>query len=413
MSISRLFPSRRLPGGRPFALLVTGLAVSSCGDWLYNVALLALVYARTGSPTWVALTTAARVAPMVVLGPFGGVLADRFNRRLLLLAGDMARAAAMIFLATVAAIGLPVMLVPLTAAVATAAGIAHAPCVAACTARFVDETELQRASAMRAAIGQGAVVVGPALGAVVLLVAPPAVAFLLNAVSFLVCVVTTLAIPAGPAFVPAERAATPRLLADLSAGAAALRDAPTAVRLVAADVLCSAVYGLLSVTLLLVSRRIGAGSSGYGLLLGAVGAGGLLGAALTGRLNATLQWRRALLGALGLVALSIAAVGVSSSLAPALGLALLVGGGMVVGEVLGDAALPRMLDDTVFARAYGFVLPACVAGIAAGALVAGPLVSLLGLAGAQAVAGLFVLAMTALLVRRPLDLRPAAGAMAA
>ena len=55
--------------------------MSSCGDWLYNVALLALVYERTGSATWVSLTTAARVVPVVALGPLGGVLADRYDRR--------------------------------------------------------------------------------------------------------------------------------------------------------------------------------------------------------------------------------------------------------------------------------------------------------------------------------------------
>ena len=63
----------RLPGGRSFHLLLTSLAISSCGDWLYNVALLAVVFERTGSATWVALTTAARVVPVVVLGPIGGV----------------------------------------------------------------------------------------------------------------------------------------------------------------------------------------------------------------------------------------------------------------------------------------------------------------------------------------------------
>src|SRR6478672_13709045 len=93
----------RLPGGRPFHLLITSLAVSSCGDWLYNVALLAFVYERTRSATWLAVTTAARVAPIVVLGPIGGVLADRWDRRRLIVASDLSRAVAMIALAIVAA----------------------------------------------------------------------------------------------------------------------------------------------------------------------------------------------------------------------------------------------------------------------------------------------------------------------
>jgi hypothetical protein len=44
---------------RKFRRLLAALAVSQLGDWLYNVALLALVYDRTHSATWVSATTAA------------------------------------------------------------------------------------------------------------------------------------------------------------------------------------------------------------------------------------------------------------------------------------------------------------------------------------------------------------------
>src|SRR5581483_4981972 len=88
----------RLPGGRPFHLLITSQAVSSCGDWLYNVALLAFVYERTGSATWVSLTTAARLVPIVALGPVGGVLADRYDRRRLMVGADVIRAGLMVAL---------------------------------------------------------------------------------------------------------------------------------------------------------------------------------------------------------------------------------------------------------------------------------------------------------------------------
>src|SRR5690348_12800049 len=112
----------RLPGGRPFHLLISSLAVSSCGDWLYNVALLAFVYERTGSATWVSLTTAARVLPVVVLGPLGGVMADRYDRRRLMIGADLVRAGLMVMLGIVAATGLPILLAPALAAAATTAG---------------------------------------------------------------------------------------------------------------------------------------------------------------------------------------------------------------------------------------------------------------------------------------------------
>jgi MFS family permease len=164
---------RRLPGGRQFHLLLVSLAISSCGDWLYNVALLALVYQRTHSASWVALTTAARVVPVVVLGPLGGVIADRHDRRRLIIGADLARAGLMVALALVAATSLPILLAPLLAALATAGSVVQPPCVAACTARLVGDRELQRANALRAAIGQGAIVAGPVLGALALATSGP------------------------------------------------------------------------------------------------------------------------------------------------------------------------------------------------------------------------------------------------
>jgi hypothetical protein len=302
------------------------------------------------------------------------------------------------------------------AACATAASVVQGPCVAACTARFVADEELQRAQALRAAIGQGAIVVGPALGALALLVAGPAVAILLNALTFIASALAIVSIAAGPAFAPARAAGDgdpgASVLADVRAGAQALRGASAAVRLVAADLVCSAVYGLLSVTLVLVSRRLGAGAGGYGLLLGAFGVGGVIGAGVAARIDAPARWRGMLTVALLLVGASVAALGSVSTLAGALALALLGGGGMIVGEVLSDTALPRMLDDDVLARAYGLVLPASIGGIVVGSLAAGPLVSLLGVRAALIAAGALVLVAAGLLLRRPLAVAGAQPAVA-
>src|ERR1700761_5552054 len=227
---SRSLHRRRPLGGRPFQLLLASLAVSSCGDWIYNVALLALVFERTHSGTWLALTTAARVLPIVLLGPLGGVMADRHDRRRLMISADLARLALMVALADVAAAGLPIVLAPAIAAAATAAGTAVPPCVAASTARLVPGPELQRANARRAAVGQAAIVAGPALGALVLVVSTPATAILLNAVTFIASAVAVWSIGSGPAFVPAGTAGeTARGVLDgIMTGARALRGAPAA-----------------------------------------------------------------------------------------------------------------------------------------------------------------------------------------
>lgn len=406
MLFTRLISRLRLPGDRPFHLLLASLAASSCGDWLYNVALLALVYERTGSATWVSLTTAARVLPVVALGPLGGVLADRYNRRRLMIASDLIRAVLMVALGVVAATGLPILIAPALAAAATAAGAAYPSCTAASTARFVPTEELQRASALRSGIGMAAVVVGPALGALVLVVADPAVAILLNAGTFLVSAMAVGAIGASEKFDPPARdddAKMPSVLAEIAAGARALRGAPAAIRLVAADVVCSAVYGVLTVTLVLTARNVGAGAGGYGLLLGGFGVGGVIGAAVTARIDAPSRWRRTLTVALLLVGVTVAGIGLAPGLATAVALAVIGGGGMIVAEVLGETALPRMLEDDVLARAYGLVFPTSIGGIVAGSLIAGPLVSLLGVTGAMVAAGGAVLIVAALLLSRPLE----------
>jgi predicted MFS family arabinose efflux permease len=271
---------------------------------------------------------------------------------------------------------------------------------------LVAADELQRATAWRAGIGQGAVVAGPALGALVLALATPALAIVLNALTFVVAAVAVGVLPAGDAFGPAARdhaAPMPSVLADLRDGARALAGAPTAIRLIAADVTCSAVYGLLTVTLVMVSRRVGAGDGGYGILLGAFGAGGVIGAVVLGRLPTGAHWRRALTAGLALVSLAIAGLGIAPVLPVALALALAGGGGMVVGEILADTALPRVLDDDVLARAYGLAFPASIAGIVIGSLVAGPIVSALGASGALIVAGASVAVIAVLLVGRPMQ----------
>jgi MFS family permease len=82
-----------------FRWLLSALAVSQIGDWLYNLALVVLVYDRTHSALWAGVTTAARVVPVVVLGPLGGVLADRFDRRRIMIMCDLARMGLMVLLA--------------------------------------------------------------------------------------------------------------------------------------------------------------------------------------------------------------------------------------------------------------------------------------------------------------------------
>jgi predicted MFS family arabinose efflux permease len=382
-----------------FRRLVVGLAVSQAGDWLYNVALLAFVYERTHSATWLAVTTAARVAPIVVFGPLGGVLADRFDRRRVMVTSDLLRVACMLALAAVAFSGLPVMLAPILAGLATGASAPYPACTAATTPRLVPDADLPGANALRSAIGMAAIAAGPVLGAGLLFLGSPATAFLMNAGTFALSALAVLSIPAGPAFRPGRRSGEPQsVLADIVLGARALKSHPAAVRVLGADVVCSVIYGMQTVLLMLLAHAFGFGVAGYGYILAGLGAGGVLGTMAAGRAAAGRRPRLVLAGTLVLVAVPTMLMAVTPWLPGLLCLAAVAGGGAALVEVLCETVLQRDLDPDVFARAYGVALPVSIGGIVVGSLVAAPLAVLIGLIPAIVTTGLLAAAYGAVVV---------------
>jgi len=388
-----------------FRWLLAALAVSQVGDWLYNLALVVLVYDRTHSALWAGVTTAARVVPVVALGPLGGVLADRFDRRRIMITCDLARMGLMALLAVVAAAGLPIALAPVIAAAATAAAAPYLPCAAAVTPRVVGDADLPGANAARSAVTGAGIVLGPALGGVLLLLGSPAAAFALNAATFGLSALAVLAIRArgdlNP-FRPRRAADRPAgLLREVARGAAALRAHPAALRLVGADIMCSTLYGTQTVLLLMVSRRIGLGAQGYGYLFAAIGVGGLLGSALAGRASRSPRSRSVLAAALIAAGLPTLLLAVTRWPAAAIVLTGLTGLGAVLVEILTETSLQRTLDEDVFGRAYGLAFPAAIAGIVVGSVIAPGLAVLLGGSGALVAVGGAVLAYALLVLHRP------------
>jgi MFS family permease len=371
---------------RSLRRLLAALTVSQLGDWVYNVALLALVYDRTQSASWVSATTAARVVPIVLLGPIAGMLGDRFDRRLVMIGSDVLRALTMIGLVAVAAWQLPVALAPAFAALATAAASPYPSCAAATIPRLVSADELPAVNAIRAAIGPLAIIVGPALGALLLAFGDATLAFEINAATFLVSAVLTAAISPREAFRPLTRRSpqpdgTESWWSAVTVGARELLRHRGAARLVGADIMCSLVYGVQTVLFMLLSRALGWREAGYGLLLTGVGLGGLIGTVLVGRLVRAVGQSQAIVISLLLVGGSLPLIAIAPVLGAAVLLTALNGAGAIVVEVCTETALQSELPEEVFACAYGFAFPASIAGIVLGSLIAAPLVQVIGLTG--------------------------------
>ena len=94
---------------RDFRLLMGAFAISCAGSWAYNVALAVLVFEQTDSLAWVGAATVGRFVPALLLGAYGGVVAERFERIRLMATVDWVCGGWMLLLAVVALLDGPVV----------------------------------------------------------------------------------------------------------------------------------------------------------------------------------------------------------------------------------------------------------------------------------------------------------------
>lgn len=258
--------------------------VSNLGTWMQTVGAQWMLVGDPRAPVLVPLVQTATTLPVMLLALPSGVLADLVDRRRLLLATQGAMAAGVAALAMLTGAGLATPAVLLTLLFLIGCGQAlTAPAWQAIQPDLVPREQIPAAAALGSMSMNGARAIGPAIAGALVSLSGPTLVFALNAVSFFGIVVVLLLWrrPAAEQLLPAERP-----LAALSAGGRFIRSSPIIRRILLRTVLFiapgSALWGLLPVV---ADRQLGASSSGYGLLLGALGAGAVLGALALGRLQ--------------------------------------------------------------------------------------------------------------------------------
>ena len=177
-----MFSSLRI---RNFRLYMAGLTVSVAGNWMQNVAVGWLVLQLTRSGTVLGVVTAARYAPLLLLGAWGGLVADRHDKRLLL------RLAASIQLVVAAVLGVLTMthvidVWSLTALILVAGvvDVVDTPSRQAFMNNIVGRDRIGNAIALNSVLVNGARVVGPGIAGFVISTVGVGPCFLLNAASF-------------------------------------------------------------------------------------------------------------------------------------------------------------------------------------------------------------------------------------
>lgn len=397
---------------RDFRLQITSFLIDSIGSWAYNVVLVVYVFDRTGSPTWVSVFMSASWLTRMLLAPYAGLLADRHERTWLMRLSALSSAVVMSLLAVLVYLDAPLLLILLTAIGASVCVSPYNPAAQALLVDAVDEANLPAANSLFLTSESLVIVVGPALGGLLLLIGQPFVAIAVNAATFLVTVALVARIRTRSRG-GAHEEHDDSTLRQLSAGLRAVRAEPVAGALLLYCLLGTAAAGMTAVFYVQLSQQLGTGSTGYTWLLAAFSVGGVLAALVTNRLAAGRVGPAVLLGILMMSAAFLVAIWVRN---PYLGNALqaVAGAGMVIVDVLAITALQRQMSRAVMGRVFALLDTGVCAALVAGSFVTAALLEATGLSTTLLVLGLF-LAVVSVLGVRPLLLadRQSAAAVAA
>ncbi len=371
-------PVLRAFRARNYRLFFMGQGISLIGTWMQSVAAGWLLYRLTNSPFLLGALGFAAQAPILVLAPLTGVLADRWPlRRVLVITQLLAlvQAAALAVLTLtghVAAWHLLVLSIVL--------GVINAFDMPARQA-FVPQTvehldDLGNAIALNSFLMNGARLVGPTLAGVLIAAIGEGPCFGVNAVSYVAVVAALLAMRVKP------HTAAPRgrsLGSDFRAGVAYAFSFPPIRDVLGLLALCS-FMGMSYGTLMPVFARdvFGGGARTLGFLLGASGLGALAGAAyLASRPTAAGLERRLVWGA-GLFGASLVAFSLTRVFAAALPFMLLGGLGMMLQIASSNTLLQTVVDDDKRGRVMALYTIAFLGMMPFGSLLAGGLAHWIG-----------------------------------
>jgi predicted MFS family arabinose efflux permease len=380
---------------RAFTLLWGASLVSNIGSWMHDLSAGWFMTTLDSTPFMVALVQSASTLPVCLLALPAGTLADRMDKRRLLLVVQT------LMLLLAAALGLLVLAGQveegLLLAITFAMGICTAvmsPTWQSIIPRLVPPQDLQPAVALHAVGINISRAIGPAIGGLIIVAFGIAWPFLINAVSFLAVIAALWVWRTPPA---PSRAQMPSFFASLREGLAhaaqnqALKN--TLVRSVLFYSFGSCYWALLP---LIAREQLHGGPSLFGVLTGCIGVGAVTGALLLPRLRHRYGLDRVLmLGILGTVA---SLGGFALFHAPLLGMAtaLLAGASWIAGLSSLNVAAQLAVPDWVRARGMALYTTALYGCLALGSMLWGQVATHLSLplalliAAAGALAGLLI-----------------------
>jgi predicted MFS family arabinose efflux permease len=385
-------------GYRNYRLLWTGAFLSSIGTWTQDVALSWLIHTRIGDPFYLGLRAFAADAPLIAFMLLGGAVADRFDRRRILLVSNtlqMAFAAALLALYLLGHLGIAAIL-----AVAFLTGLAQsqsAPTYQAVITSLVPPPEIPKAVALNSLQFNLSRFIGPAIAGLLLARGGTSVCLAVNVVSFVAVIVALARID----FPSATTAVVKESLArSLKGGFTQMRTSPLLALLTALGAAGSfRGFPMITYRPVIAGDLLGTGAAGYSLLLSSFGAGAIVGALFTAHRGHVPGRGRALLVAF--MVYGAASLGTVLSSRQPIAMALLFAAGWalvtafstlnsLVQENAPDAFRGRILSIYGLAFRGGMPLGSLLAGLAIRAFGPAPVIGAFSTALALVAAGLLV-----------------------
>jgi MFS family permease len=327
------------------------------GSWLQTTAQAWLILQLTHSPLMLGLLLMVQYLPNLLLQPLGGLVADRWSKRRVLMLTQSCFAVTAAVLGITSGLGLAhAWEVFVLVSVFGLINVVDGPARQAFVPEMVGARQMPNAVALNSMVFNGARVVGPALGGILIATAGTAFCFDLNAVSYL-AVIGGLWLMHPKELHPNLRPTGPRPspLAQIREGVGYVRRTPE----VALVIVMMAVVGTFSFNLTVMITALSrtglhTAAAGFGLLSAALGVGALAGAA--GVAYASRASMRALLVGCGIFGLFLALAGQMPSLEAAMVLLAVAGGGMIVYSAMSNSVVQSFTPGPLRGRVMSLYL---------------------------------------------------------
>ncbi len=376
---------------RDFRLFWLGLIVSNIGTWMQITAISWLLYEITNSPLQLGLNGIFRAVPTICFGLFGGTIADRYDRKRLLLFTQVTLMCLALVLGLLDQMGLiRVWHIYALTLISSVVGALDGPARQALFPSLVPRSALPNAIALNSLLWKGTVLVGPSLAGIAISTVGTDGAFYANAASFLAVVLALLLMRT-----TSSGGSRPgRFFGDLKEGISYVFAKKTILGVMVMEA-TSSLFGLDQAMLTIFARDIlHVGASGLGFLQSARGLGALIGSGLLISVGQQRRQGKILLYSALLCGVSFAFFGLSHSFSLSLLLLLIVGATDTIWGATRNTILQLQTPDAIRGRVMG-VFNLSNRGLnPLGQAETGLVVPLVGAREATLLGGLIVAAMT-------------------